>query len=581
MISPLRSRPGGRRGVASGRVRLSEWIFPVGLAAALLLVVWIPYRDGFRNSSSAERFMGLIGVTAIDDNNVYLGLMRQAAEGQRLFTNNFTPEPNRPVLFNVLYLALGRISRMTGWSLDFTHRAFGAASIFLLVLTTYAFIAEGVRRPLYRRFALVLACLGGGFLWLARIILTFSGFDLHPVSSWLVEINLFHAMMVYPHFVFAAALLTGSLTLLLKAERRRRFSPAVAGGCCAAILASSHAFEAVAAIPIVIAYLLLDALGRGELPSPNRWKCAALVAGIPVPVMALNQWVLSREPMWGGVVRRLDFTTPDPFRLGMGLGASFLIVLLTFEGFLRIDRPSGERMAKAWLLTALLLAYVPWINWRWHLLNGIQIPLAVLATQGLRRTLFLRILRKRRARNAAGRRFGRFSPALGAAMVLVLVVCCLSARNLFLSYRQEVTRLVSPTYLPDSELGALEWLGREAPRSALVFASYPTGNYVPRLSGQRVFVGEDKLTASLDERLAEVQAFFGNHQGDPERLALLHRYGVDYLFYGPEERKLGSYDPGRSPFLQRVYDRDGVQIFRVEGEKRATQASPSPAGGGG
>src|SRR5262249_8339106 len=149
------------------------------------------------------------------DNNVYLGLMRQAAEGRTLFTNNFTPEPNPPALFNFLYLALGRLASWMGWSLDFTHRLFGGVSILLLVLAAYSFIATAIRRPFYRRFALVLACFGGGLLWLARLMLRLTGLDLRPVSNWLVELNLFHAMIVYPHFVFAAALMTGSLTLLL------------------------------------------------------------------------------------------------------------------------------------------------------------------------------------------------------------------------------------------------------------------------------------------------------------------------------------------------------------------------------
>src|SRR6185436_16124297 len=121
-------------------------------------------------------------------------------------------------------------------------------------------------------------------------------------------------------------------------------------------------------------------------------------------------------------------------RLGMGLGASFIVALLTFDGFLRMRRPSGERMAKAWVLTVLILAYVPYINWRWHLLNGIQVPLAVLATQGLRRTVFLQILLRRRARKRAPcRPRGLWAPpGLAAAMGVMLVACCLSSANLFL-----------------------------------------------------------------------------------------------------------------------------------------------------
>jgi len=563
-----------------GQIRLKEWIFPLLLSGLLIVIVGIPYWDAYSRQSASERFMGLVGSDAIDDNNVYLALMRQAAEGKTLFTNNFTPEPNPPALFNFLYLSLGRLSGWLGWSLDLTHRTFGAVSIVLLVLTAYSFIATGIRRPFYRRFALLLAIFGGGLLWFTRLVLRATGLDLRPVSNWLVELNLFHAMMVYPHFIFAAALMIGSLALLLKSERVRRFGPALAAGCCAAALATSHAFEAVAFIPIAGMYLLLDWLGKGRAPGWNRLKCVALVLALPLAMLLLNRFILAKEPRWGDVVSRLNFATPEPFRLGMGLGASFIVAVLTFDGFLRTRRPSGERMAKAWVLTVLILAYVPYINWRWHLLNGIQVPLAVLATQGLRRTVFRQILLRRRARRRVPcRPRGLWAPpGLVAAMGVMLVACCLSTANLFLSYRHQAAVVEAPTYLPTTELAAMNWMDRQIPREALVLASYPVGNYVPRLAGQRVFIGEDMLTNELDARQRDIRLFYSKDWDDTNREKLLHRFGIDYVYYGPDEQELGSYDPDGAEFLTRVYDHGGIRIFEVKG--RVATARAADTGGG-
>lgn len=181
---------------------------------------------------------------------------------------------------------------------------------------------------------------------------------------------------------------------------------------------------------------------------------------------------------------------------------------------------------------------------------------------------------------ARARRYLRFSPALAGAMAVVLVVCCLSAANLLLYYRHEVGRPAPPAYLPAPEIEAMEWMGRELPRDAVVFAAYPTGNYVPRLSGQRVFLGEDKLTAEYDRRMSEVRDFFGDRRADSWRAELLKRSGVGYLFFGPEEQSLGPYDPARAPFLRSVYERGGVRIYRVEGVgslSAQAPASPAPA----
>ena len=565
-----------------GEVTLREWLFPLAIAALLMAIVWIPYGQGYSLQNDTNRFMGLVGRDAIDDNNVYLGLMRQSAEGRVLFTNNFTPEANPPALFNFLYLSLGRVSRWTGWSLDLTHRLFGALSILLLTLTIYSFIATAIRRPFYRRFALVLACFGGGFLWASRLILRATGINLRPITAWLVEVNLFHAMIVYPHFVFAAALMTGSLAMYLKSERVRRYMPAAAAGCVATILAASHAFEAVAFIPIAGAYLVLDGLGMGRMPGASRWKCCALVIGMPVAMLLANRWMLILEPAWGDVVTRLSFQTPDPFRLAMGLGAAFVITVLTFEGFLRIDRPSGERMAKAWVLMVLVLAYVPFINWRWHLLNGIQIPLSILATQGLRRTLFRRIQLRRRALGKARiLPHGVWAPAPQMAlMALVALVCCLSAANLFLNYEDQVREISSPTYLTRGELAAMDWMSRNVSLESVVLASYKTGNYVPRLAGQRVFLGEDMLTQGFEIRAREVGQFYSTQWDDTQRQSLLRRFQVGYVVYGPTERELGSYNPSTSGFLQRVYGADGVEIYAVKGSgENGVRTATLPQGG--
>ena len=431
--------------------------------------------------------------------------------------------------------------------------------------------------------ALVLACFGAGFLWVARLLSRLVGHPLKTIDSWLVELNLFHAMLVYPHFVFAAALMVASFLLMLKSEREGGLVPALFGGLLGMVLAATHTFEMVVLLPAAVTYVLLQWMATERLPSIRQWSALALVVGLPVPVLVLNRWTLSHEPMWGNTVNRLDFYTPDLFHLAIGLGASFFIAVLTFDGFLRTDRRQGEQMAKAWLVVALALAYVPMFNWRFHLVNGIQIPLAILATQGLRRTLFRAILRRRRS---SGARYlpralqGR--PAVLAAAGLTIAVCCLSGVNLVLSYCHEATLISDPTYLPEDEVEAIEWMGREVPREALVLSAYPTGNYIPRLSGQRVFLGEDKLTEAAPSRSADVAGFFQPQWSDQERLDLLRRFGVNYVFHGPAERRVGSYDPSGAPFLRTVHAVGSVQIYQVvdPGQTVDRAATGSRAGGG-
>ena len=59
--------------------------------------------------------------------------------------------------------------------------------------------------------------------------------------------------------------------------------------------------------------------------------------------------------------------------------------------------------------------------------------------------------------------------------------------------------------------------------------------------------------------------FFDKATPDSFRQDLLSRYNIKYVFYGPEERNIGAYDPSTSTFLTPVFRNGKVAIFRVTG----------------
>jgi hypothetical protein len=135
--------------------------------------------------------------------------------------------------------------------------------------------------------------------------------------------------------------------------------------------------------------------------------------------------------------------------------------------------------------------------------------------------------------------------------VAFFLACSLGNVRIYDRYVVKIIEGGSPMYLPPAELNAMYWLDHAAPDNAVVFLSYATGNYLPRIAGNPVFVGEDMLTEAADVREKEVAAFFGRDWTDQQRADLLHRFGVDYVFYGPDEQKLGTYAPRNAPFLRK------------------------------
>src|SRR5262249_11225082 len=151
--------------------------------------------------------------------------------------------------------------------------------------------------------------------------------------------------------------------------------------------------------------------------------------------------------------------------------------------------------------------YLPWIPWQWHLLNGIQVPLSLLALDGLRRHAML----GRSALRFLSPRRLRFAPSPVACLLAVLcAVAALSAPLLVAEYGRVVLQRASGTYLTPGELAALRWLETSTPHSAVVLTAPDLGHFVPRLSGNTVVVGEDLLTEAYVAKADTTRRFYSD-----------------------------------------------------------------------
>ena len=122
----------------------------------------------------------------------------------------------------------------------------------------------------------------------------------------------------------------------------------------------------------------------------------------------------------------------------------------------------------------------------------------------------------------------------------------------------------APTFRDAAEVAALDWLaGRALPDDAILTA-YETGTYLPVRVMTRVFLGHGLETVDADAKEQLVACFFEAATDDAWRWELLAQHSVDYVFWGPVERALGTFDPYAAPYLRRVYEAKRYAIFEVE-----------------
>jgi hypothetical protein len=271
-----------------------------------------------------------------------------------------------------------------------------------------------------------------------------------------------------------------------------------------------------------------------------------------LPVVIYNLWLTSSQPVYHTWANQLQIRSPHPLHYLLGyLPLLIPAIGLTAWGlgaFLRQRERAGEAAVQkdswllplAWLVVAPIIVYLPFISQR-RLIVLVQVPLAMLAALGLQ-TWF----KERRWPAVTYVAFSSLS-------VLLLVAGSLGPIRL----RQ------TPIYRPAAEIVALEWLSAHSATGQAVLASFAVGNVVPARTDLTAFAGHGPETIRSVEKQAMIRRFFQPETGDAWRQTLLQEYRLDYLFYGPEERALGTWDPAQVPYLIPVYAQRDYVIFAV------------------
>jgi hypothetical protein len=191
-----------------------------------------------------------------------------------------------------------------------------------------------------------------------------------------------------------------------------------------------------------------------------------------------------------------------------------LVPLLVPAALSRARRPAGflDATARAWPMAALLVYVVSATALQatpLHAFQGITIPLAVLAVQGLDRLGWTRIPHHRLA---------------GTALIAVLTIPA-AVDQLIKARELAAPRLSSASFVTDDERRALRYLAQD-PRPGGVIARSYLGALVPGETGRHTLVG-DCLWSEPDctERLVTVRRLFtgGLRAGTARRIVVASR----------------------------------------------------------
>jgi hypothetical protein len=551
--------------VPEPRITRHEWRNVAIFIIVTLVITSLPYLIGLASQRPDLRFTGFI--FGLDDGNSYLAKMREGADGNWLFHIVYTSEPHDSMFIFVPYLLMGKFAALfaapnTPALVDAMIIVFHACRLIfaaLLIAVTYRFVAFFLVAPSARIVTLILITLGGGFGWLLTILGQQNWLGSSPLDFIVPEGYSFYLVYGLPHLALARACLLGGFMLLFTAlpaypQSNAKLTiqrPLLAGllwllmGLC---------------VPFYIAvlYVLLGIWGiaaiikQRKYPFPLFWRCV-LAALVTVPYLLYNTlgFVLNSVMARWQSQNLLPSPHPLHFVLGYGLLALLAIPALGWAWQRGNTRPAFL-LLPAWVIVAPFLAYLP-INVQRRLLEGVFVPLCILAVAGIRYAWVHRTTPRRQA--------GRWRAATIGVLVLLLPT---TAILLFSgAYTASMPYLGNRLYNDTPLINALDWLAANAPPQSVVLSNVRVGNYLPVRTSMIAYVGHGPETIDYAAKLANAEKLLHGELSEADRRAIYTEGRITYVILSPEALPTDDALTTPLPDLDLVYEQDGYRIFHV------------------
>jgi hypothetical protein len=523
-----------------------ETRFVVLFAAALVLVTSIPYLAGYFLPFQFSRFASnLVGE---GDPNAYFAFMRQAAEDRWLFYNPFTPEPHRPVFFNLEWLCFGKLAAIMGISLEAAFQVERIIFTFILCfLFTWlsSFLFDTV---LMRRLVLIMVMLGGGFGWLFVIL----GYPPQLPYPFVLDMHggfhPFSWILVSPHPLVAQSLALLTLCFFLHAEASGKRKNHVFAALCGVLLASIRPYDTVYLIMALSLYILILFVIRERDRSIARIALRGIVVLAPFPVMIYYYYLLKIHPVFRWWSIQALGPPPSLDALAATLGISTILLISGLWSLRNLTKGTAPQiLVTCCLVSSLIFLYsYPMMKFSIQFSSTVLIPAILAGTMKMEKKLI-----------SAVRSHKWTTLGLG----VMLLVNSLTSVYLVGHHTKEA---VEGRYrIHDGLLAAYSWLDENSePRDiVLPSASYPTGNQIPRYTHTTVFSGYHFNTVKFEKKDEMVWRFFLAETPDSFRYELLREFGIRYVFLRSLDRMHITYNPNKSPFLKEIFRNNQATIY--------------------
>jgi hypothetical protein len=538
-------------------------------AALVMLVTTLPYLFGFFAQGQAYRFTGF--VFGVEDGNSYIAKMLSGSAGDWLFRTPYTAYPQAGLFVYIPYLLLGKLAAPPGLheQLVSLYHIFRFAAGMLAILASYDFLAYFIRDIRLRRFGVALVSLGGGLGWLLVLLGKQTWLGSLPLDFYSPEAFGFLGLYGLPHIALARALLLWALLAYLRLvetgleppqdapEKRNRLLRYALQLCLFWLLAGLFQPLTLVLIGVVIGWHQLGLVAwqffrqrSGQVVRWGAWRrllgwllAAALLPGL---FTAYNLGISFFDPYARIWTAQNVIRSPNILHYLLAYGLLIPYAWLGGKRLLRIDKCRGW-LPVGWVLLFPVLAYAP-LDLQRRLTEGVWLAWCVLALAALE--------------PPAGRPADA-GPKRLDIRIIPLWLAFPSTIFLLVGGMLAAWHPAQPVFRSAAQVQVFDYLRSKATAGAVVLSAFDTSNALPAWAPMRVLVGHGPESIHKSELEPQIAAFYQSQTPDEQRRALIYRFAIAYVFWGPAERDLGDWLPSSASYLTLVQQQGDYALYQV------------------
>ncbi len=515
----------------------------------LCLTTSLPYITGYIHQSPNQVFVGRIPSNPADT-AAYFSNIEQARQGRWLFTNQLTSEAQQLSLFHPLWLVLGWFGWLTHLN---TPLVFQIGRLATLVL--FVFVLNAIVRQIYstRReqiLAMIVVTTNAGLGWGFSTHQYIGAAILHaPLDIWIDEANTFRSLSHSAQFILSQTL----LLLILWSSWRRTQGQAMRHdwliGSAIALLGFIHPYDLVTAIAVMVVWimwwLLITRPGRRAAITTMTWLTLVWIWALPVATYYLiGPW--QQLAVRGWFEQNIN---PSPSPLSFILGFGLLIPLGLVGGIRYARRYPVIAFLLVWIVTVMVIMYIPGLSIQRRLLSGVHMPMAFIAAFGLMYAL-------------ESIRFQRTATTILALLFLAVT----NGKTLQAEIREarHPEQADYPLYITRDESETMNWLRQHSSINDVVLASFWNGNAITGLIARPVTLAHGNQTLHSGDREKDWAVFSAADSTAEQRQEIINRLRIRWLFWTADDQAETAYRPAGDPAWHMVFQRNGVTVFQLQ-----------------